>query len=81
LLFSADAMTQAPEFKHLQQGRALSLLHQCLEAFDGDAATALRWCEAYTGTSPALRLMLREVCERKRRHQFLPQRRRSASHG
>jgi hypothetical protein len=77
----ANAMTEDPAFKHLQQGRALSLLHQCLEAFGGDAAEALRWVESYSGTSPALRLMLKEAVARRRRHQFLPRRHRSASHG
>ena len=66
----------APELKHLQHGRALSLLHECLQAFGGDAEEALRWVESYSGTSPALRLMLREAVRRKHNHQFLPPRHR-----
>jgi hypothetical protein len=70
-----------PAFKHLQQGRGLSLLHECLRAFNGDAAEALAWCNRFTGTSPALRIMLKEVISRKSRHQFLPRRHREQHRG
>jgi hypothetical protein len=70
-----------PAFKGLHQGRALWLLWQCLDAFEGDAEKALTWCENYTDSSPALKIMLKEVVKRKRAHQFLPRRHRSDRHG